>query len=272
MSDGKNYWIKRDSMFPSLLLFTLFSPINCEPLKDEPIKYESSHYEKVAQKIWQNECGAKELALTSWNQGEEFASLGIGHFIWYPEGKIGPFQEQFPAFLAFATKKGASLPSWLSEAHFCPWKTREDFLKELESEQMIHLRKFLLSTFPLQAEFMGARLESCLPHLTSSLTPEEKEHVDQMFYAVLSSPQGLYALTDYLNFKGEGTSFLERYQGEGWGLLQVLQGMQNFNSPIQEFVKTAKSLLEKRVKNAPVERNESKWLQGWCNRLDTYLE
>lgn len=272
MSDGKSYWIKRDPMFPLLILITLFSPIN-----DEPI-----NYEKVAQKIWQNECGAKELALTSWNQGEEFASLGIGHFIWYPEGKIGPFQEQFPAFLAFATKKGALVPPWLNEAHFCPWKTREDFLKELESEQMIHLRKFLLSTFTLQAEFMGARLESCLPHLTSSLTSEEKEHVDQMFYAVLRAPQGLYVLTDYLNFKGEGTSSLERYQGEGWGLLQVLQGMQNLNSledlkfsnraPIQEFVKIAKSLLEKRVKNAPPDRNEAKWLQGWCNRLDTYLE
>ena len=37
-------------------------------------------------KIWQNESGATVSGLTHWNEGEEFPSLGIGHFIWYPHG------------------------------------------------------------------------------------------------------------------------------------------------------------------------------------------
>ena len=28
---------------------------------------------------------------------------------------------------------------------------------------------------------------------------------------------------DYVNFKGEGVSSSERYRGQGWGLLQVLE-------------------------------------------------
>jgi hypothetical protein len=45
---------------------------------------------KVGKRVWQNECGGTISGLTSWNQGEDFASLGIGHFIWYPKGRRGP--------------------------------------------------------------------------------------------------------------------------------------------------------------------------------------
>src|SRR4051794_39519410 len=50
---------------------------------------------RIGQKIWQNECNGTISGLTSWNAGEDFASLGIGHFIWYPEGRRGPFEESF---------------------------------------------------------------------------------------------------------------------------------------------------------------------------------
>jgi hypothetical protein len=36
----------------------------------------------IGKKIWQNECGGTVDGLTTWNVGEEFPSLGIGHFIW----------------------------------------------------------------------------------------------------------------------------------------------------------------------------------------------
>src|SRR6476661_2837441 len=42
--------------------------------------------QRVGQRIWQNECAGTVEGLTSWNSSEDFASLGIGHFIWYPEG------------------------------------------------------------------------------------------------------------------------------------------------------------------------------------------
>ena len=44
----------------------------------------------IGNKIFYNECSGKKEYLIDWNDGEDFISLGIGHFIWYPENKIGP--------------------------------------------------------------------------------------------------------------------------------------------------------------------------------------
>src|SRR5258708_5545050 len=46
---------------------------------------------EIGKKIFQNEAGGKIPFLTHWNDGEDFASLGIGHFIWYHDGAPGPF-------------------------------------------------------------------------------------------------------------------------------------------------------------------------------------
>jgi hypothetical protein len=46
----------------------------------------------IGHRVWQNECNGTREGLTSWNTGENFASLGIGHFIWYPKGVNGPFE------------------------------------------------------------------------------------------------------------------------------------------------------------------------------------
>ncbi|MFI5322900.1 MAG: hypothetical protein ACHQ6U_05080, partial [Thermodesulfobacteriota bacterium] len=80
-------------------------------------------------------------------------------------------------------------------------------------------------------------------------------------------------LLDYVNFKGEGTLETERYNGEGWGLLQVLENMKgNEAGPeaVREFAESAESMLVRRIKNSPPGRNEKRFLQGWRNRLDTY--
>ncbi|MGL4254471.1 MAG: hypothetical protein ACRCR2_10650, partial [Fusobacteriaceae bacterium] len=47
-----------------------------------PSKEELNHVGKL---IYRNETGEKREFLVHWNRGEEFPSLGIGHFIWYPE-------------------------------------------------------------------------------------------------------------------------------------------------------------------------------------------
>ena len=75
---------------------------------------------KIGQKIWLNETGGKSDAITSWNANEEFASLGIGHFIWFPVGKWLPFEESFPALLEFMRKKNVHLPAWLDQTQFRP--------------------------------------------------------------------------------------------------------------------------------------------------------
>src|SRR6266581_6547603 len=74
---------------------------------------------RIGRRIWQNECNGTIAGLTSWNEGEKFASLGIGHFIWYPEGMRGPFDESFPKFLTFARERGATIPVWLNQASVC---------------------------------------------------------------------------------------------------------------------------------------------------------
>jgi hypothetical protein len=97
----------------------------------------------------------------------------------------------------------------------------------------------------------------------------DRDRIRKNFYRVAGEPLGMYALIDYVNFKGEGISPTERYNGEGWGLLQVLQNMGN-GPALPEFSKSAAAVLTRRVKNSPPARNEAKWLPGWRNRCATY--
>jgi len=66
---------------------------------------------RIGKRVWQNECNGTISGLTAWNQGEDFASLGIGHFIWYPKERRGPFDESFPKLVSFISKRGAKLPT-----------------------------------------------------------------------------------------------------------------------------------------------------------------
>jgi len=65
------------------------------------ISISSEQVHTIAQKIWRNECGGTISGLTTWNHGETCASLGIGHFIWYPTKKSDRFHETFPELLLF---------------------------------------------------------------------------------------------------------------------------------------------------------------------------
>lgn len=235
------------------------------------IKISENEIFLIAEKIWQNECGKKIESLTCWNEGENFASLGIGHFIWYPENEQKVFKQTFPGLLLFMQSHGVIIPCKLKELQGCPWGSRAVFYRDINSLEMNELRKFLLDTRQWQALFMAERLEKALPLMISSLSKEKKERVSLFFYRLFEKPNGLYALLDYLNFKGEGTAPLESYKGEGWGLLQVLLAMsENCENPVAEFIRASKKVLTQRVANAPVERNEQRWLKGWLNRIDTY--
>jgi hypothetical protein len=98
--------------------------------------------------------------------------------------------------------------------------------------------------------------------------------VRQQFDRVASTAMGCYALVDYVNFKGEGVLATERYAGQGWGLLQVLEGMTQENNgreAVRSFAESAKNVLKNRVRNSPPARNEARWLPGWLKRVDTYV-
>jgi hypothetical protein len=228
---------------------------------------------RIGNRIWQNECGGTLAGLTSWNTGENFASLGIGHFIWYPKGVRGPFEESFPKFVEFAAARGSKLPAVLTAKDGCPWKTRAEFTGAAQSAPIKELRAFLASTVDLQAEFLVKRLQQALPKMLAESGAADSAQVQQRFDRVASTATGCYALVDYVNFKGEGVLATERYAGQGWGLLQVLQGMNNETSgreAAKSFAESAKTVLRNRVRNSPPERNEARWLPGWLKRVDTY--
>jgi len=229
---------------------------------------------KIGRRIWQNECNGTIAGLTSWNEGENFASLGIGHFIWYPKGQRGPFEESFPKLINFISRRGAKLPKLVlgpGEVP-CPWNSRTEFLLAQHTAEMNQLRQFLSDTVDLQAEFLIARLQSALPKMLAEAAPPDRAKVQQQFERLASTPRGCYALVDYVNFKGEGVLHTERYRGQGWGLLQVLEGMHDAsgNDAVDEFARSAKAVLIRRVQNAPTERNESRWLSGWIRRVNSY--
>lgn len=228
----------------------------------------------IGKKIWQNECGGTVEGLTSWNAGEDFPSLGIGHFIWYVPGRPGPFQESFPPLLAYMRERGVSLPAWLAEARGCPWTSRAEFLQAQQSPRLKELRQLLANTVPVQTEFIVRRLERSLPEMQKvTPAPTDKDRLQRHFHLLASTRNGLYAMIDYVNFKGEGIKPEERYRGQGWGLRDVLLEMRPTSDPAaatQEFSEAAKRVLRRRVENSPSERGESRWLAGWMNRCETY--
>jgi hypothetical protein len=225
--------------------------------------------EKIGRRVWQNEAAGKIEGLTDWNTGEHFASLGIGHFIWYPEGTKGPFEESFPGLLAFFLQSGVPLPGWLSPKTACPWRDRESFVKDLQGEKMRSLRKLLSETIALQSVYLAQRLEKSLPKLLKEAPESQKSHIETVFLRLAAGAPGRFALIDYVNFKGEGIKPTERYAAQGWGLLQVLQTMPP-QGDVSDFSRAAEKVLSTRVRNAPPERREDRWLPGWLNRVRSY--
>ncbi len=230
----------------------------------------------AGKRLWKNECGGTVSGLTSWNPGENFASLGIGHYIWYPTGERGPFEESFPELVRFLASNHVALPPWLNVNGGCPWKSRADFERAQSSPELTQLRDLLASTVAWQARFSANRLEMSLPKMLAAAPPDAAERVRRQFYRVAASPNGVYALLDYVNFKGEGVLPTERYAGHGWGLLQVLAGMPDgtgaepSEAATRDFAKSASRVLAQRVALSPPNRHEARWLAGWQSRVSTY--
>jgi len=234
----------------------------------------------IAKKVWQNEGAGKDKYLIWWNKGEDFASLGIGHAIWFSKGHTERFREVFPMMVAFMQKKGVEMPAWLTPETDFPWQTKEAFVaaKKAKTAQYMELFHFLKRTFGHQAAFMAERLSNALPQILESIEDEKKKEViKRRFHEVMHNKdgsvneRGLYVLLDYTNFKGEGTLKSERYNGQGWGLLQVLWNLDDKEANKQKaFAESASRMLSRRIKNSPPARGEERWRKGWNVRLETY--
>lgn len=238
-------------------------------------RLDDSQLEWLGERVYASECNSRPACLTAWNQGEDFPSLGIGHFIWYPRGSAGPFEETFPDLLRYLLAQGVALPDWLLTAldTGAPWANREAFYREIDAPKMGQLRLLLMDSRHHQARFIADRLASSFADLVAAAPATRREQLERRLTELAASrpPLGLYALIDYGHFKGTGLSPDERYAGEGWGLLQVLLAMPAGDASLEGFVAAAGEVLRRRVRNAPPARNESRWLQGWLNRLQGYL-
>jgi hypothetical protein len=265
-------------------LFILCSfPLSCSPAEkvSSSLKQNfklpslsSTEKLRLGKKIWQNESSGKVEGLTHWNVGEEFPSMGIGHFIWYPKGFEGRFLESFPLFVAYAKAKNTpNLPAWLLTTQNCPWNTKEEFYQDFNGEKLKNLRTFLQQSIELQTDFIIHSSTGALDRMVETAPASDRAKIANNYAKVASTANGTYALIDYVNFKGDGTNPSERYNGQGWGLMHVLLNMRSSSGgqdSAKAFADSAKAMLLRRVKNAPPERGESRWTAGWNNRCDTY--
>jgi len=237
-------------------------------------------YDWIGSRIYQNEALGKTQYLTHWNQGEDFPSMGIGHFIWFPEGVDAPFDEQFPALVSFLREQlpeNSPMPPWLQDLDpfVAPWNSKEQFDEAWSSFEMSTLRLWLDATKLYQARFIVSAFEQRWRSL--ELPPEHKHKLTGLLQSLFETPEGLFAVIDYYNFKGLGNNPREAYQGEGWGLVQVLDELAGLRTDVTEcddiveqFRDAAADRLRLRVELSPPERNESRWLAGWQKRLDEY--
>ncbi len=236
------------------------------------LKISNSELMEIAEKIYRNETGGKRENLVAWNSGENFPSLGVGHFIWAKSSDSnGIFGESLPGLVQFYKEKGVELPKLLSENRFAPWKNRAELMEKKSNgdNDIEELINFFDNTRDIQILYIFNRLEDSLDKMVKA--SENGENIKNQFYRVANSKNGLYALIDYVNFKGEGITTSSLYNNQGWGLRQVLENMHgtsNGESAVTEFAESAKEILTNRVLNAP--RNETQWLIGWHNRVDTY--
>ncbi|MDO3722605.1 hypothetical protein QVZ43_12830 [Marinobacter sp. chi1] len=241
------------------------------------IDLDEAQMDWVGAQVFKNECAGQLKCLVHWNKGEPFPSLGIGHFIWYPAGVEERFVESFPALIQYMHQRQASVPDWLRELDEfdAPWPDRETFLAAQDSAEVAQLREFLAGTQGIQAEFIVERASRSLAKVVAAAPESQREAVSNRLKGLTSTPGGLYAVIDYVNFKGEGLSPDERYSGQGWGLLQVLLAMEEQNqgaSVLEKFRGAADQVLTRRAENAPQDIERDRWLPGWRKRLQTYRE
>ncbi len=229
----------------------------------------------IGDQIFKNEGGGNPNNLVHWNDGEDFASMGIGHFTWYPAGRSARFGNTFPDLLHYLQAKGAPVPGWAMQASYsgAPWQTKAQLMQAKGTPQVQELQNFLYQTRLLQVQYIVDRTRRAMPKLVDAAPANLRGHVSNNLNAVANTPGGWYALIDYTNFKGEGLNRSGGYNGQNWGLLQVLEEMrpiQPGQQALHEFADAAMRVLERRVRNSPPANNERRWLAGWSNRVNTY--
>jgi len=251
--------------FVSLFLLAVIAYFYIEPRE---IVISESEARTIGNEIAKNEGLSNRVNLISWRNVDNNASLGVAHFIWYPESeKTSPIS--FNDLLSYLSQSN-QLPNWLVNVKYPPWTSKDDYLSSKHDVFKSQLSYFLQDNVAEQTQFLILKLEAALPNMLKEIkSPFAKMHLYENFYHVSMQKNGIYALLDYFVFQGDGTLASDRYNNQGWGLLQVLDNMKgNSDNLLQEFITSADLLLTRRIANAPNE--ETKLLLQWQRRLNTY--
>ena len=239
---------------------------------------------EIGIKVWQNECDIwgrpgkvthdMKKGIASWEA--DYALIGIGQCIWYPADENKNFQEDWPRVAQALKDKGYPIEDWMLGA--CPWNNSEEFFADFNGDRLRSLRKMLAKKALIieQTRCIATRLDESLDKMKaaidreSCITDEEKTVLKQMlsdhFYQVATDhyPRGLYALMDYVHFKGEGVLPTETINGVGWGLRQLLEEMHENTvakkGPVAAFVDAAIAMFPSRKTN-----------EYFKDRMETYL-
>jgi len=228
---------------------------------------------RIADQIFKNETGGNLKYLMYWSPRENFASLGYGHFIWYPAGEPQKFDQTFPDMIQYYIDNKVAIPEWLKRQKDIglPWRDRAEFERARDRDKRFkELENLLINTKALQTKFFFDRVVDAIPEIVQYVPRDRQEYIKRNYNAVANTHGGWYPLIDYINFKGKGIKETEKYNGQGWGLLQVLETMRPVPKgpqALQEFARASRFVLERRVKNNPKER---KFLKGWLKRVSTY--
>ena len=229
----------------------------------------------IANKIYMNETSGNPEHLMFWSKNEVFPSLGIGHFIWYPTGVPKRFDETFPSMIQYYIDNKVKIPAWLIAIKDtgAPWANRTMFEKARNDPQFKELKYLLMNTKALQTQFFFDRLTASIPEIAKTVAPKYRDHIVKSYNALAQTKGGWYPLIDYINFKGKGIKDTERYNNQGWGLLQVLQAMRPVGpgqNALKEFSRAASATLQRRIRNSDPAKKEQQWLRGWMKRTNSY--
>ncbi len=201
---------------------------------------------QIGMQIWQNQCSvwdapdtkitsSMKQGLTDWDDDSDVATIGMGQYLWYSSDATNRMQEDWPTVAQALQAKGYPIKQWVLGE--CPWDTKEEFMAHFNGHKLTYLRKMLAKKPVIveQTRCDAERLDAALPkilasvHVDTNLTDDQKttlkavitKHFNEV--AMTQTPVGLYALMDYVHFRGEGVLQTERIDGDiAWGLRQAL--------------------------------------------------
>ena len=156
--------------------------------------------------------------LTHWNKGS--GSFGIGHLTWFPENSTEKFRN-FSFSSSFFKKEDAVIVrnGWPKQKSVLG--SHRKFLKDFKSERMVALRQFLwiLKIYKPSLLLIEGELQRfSSKNGAKSLQKNRKTNL----YQLLTPHKELMPWWIILILKAQAQSRRETYQGQGWGLKQVL--------------------------------------------------